>query len=116
MAQHCAHTIRRFNVRGKAFVPPPKVDAGLVTLVPLPKPLIDVDVAHLELVLRQIFGQRRKMLRNAAQTLDNGLEILALAQVDETRRPDQLTIKEWGRLANAYGEVQKRTQGVSKKD
>ena len=109
MSQHCATTIRRFDIRGKAFVPPPKVDAGLVTLIPLVQPQVSVNLNSLEYVLRQVFGQRRKMLRNAVSTLEMGEDILERSALDETRRPDQLNITQWAKLANAYDANQDET-------
>lgn len=52
-----------FDVSPGAFAPPPKVMSAVVRLSPLPSPRYVVDKAKLDVVVRAIFGQRRKMLR-----------------------------------------------------
>ena len=104
MSQNCAQVIKKFDIKGKAFVPPPNVDSGVVTLIPRVKPLTDVSVDSLEYVLMKAFGQKRKMLRNAIQMLEFGNEILAEANIDEEKRCEQITIKEWGMLTRLYEE------------
>lgn len=47
-----------------AFTPPPTVDSAILILERLPKPRIQSDLEHFELVVRSAFGKRRKTLRN----------------------------------------------------
>jgi 16S rRNA A1518/A1519 N6-dimethyltransferase RsmA/KsgA/DIM1 with predicted DNA glycosylase/AP lyase activity len=54
-------------VPGASFVPPPKVDATVVSIVPRVEPYPLVSLRSLELVLREVFGMRRKMLRRAVK-------------------------------------------------
>jgi len=112
MTGHCAMALRKFNIRGKAFVPPPDVDAGIVNITPRIEPLIAEPTSELEYVLRRVFGQRRKMLRNSVSTLDEdgrfpnlGTVALEKSGVDPTKRPTQTTIKEWGKLTRGYMEA-----------
>lgn len=72
MSQHCASVSRRFDVSRKVFVPSPDVDATVVSLVPSVVPRVNVKLSSLEYVLRQMFGQRRKTLRNSVSTLEFG--------------------------------------------
>lgn len=72
MSQHCATAVKRFDINRKVFVPIPEVDATLVSLIPTVKPRVQVNLASLEYVLRQLFGQRRKTLRNSVSTLEFG--------------------------------------------
>jgi 16S rRNA A1518/A1519 N6-dimethyltransferase RsmA/KsgA/DIM1 with predicted DNA glycosylase/AP lyase activity len=54
-----------FNVPASVFVPPPKVTGTMVRIEPRVTPLAPAPVTELEVVCRQVFGQRRKMLSNA---------------------------------------------------
>jgi 16S rRNA (adenine1518-N6/adenine1519-N6)-dimethyltransferase len=54
-----------FNVPASVFVPPPKVTGTMVRIEPRVSPLAPAPVKELEVVCRQVFGQRRKMLSNA---------------------------------------------------
>lgn len=125
MTQHCANVSRKFDVSRKAFVPSPDVDASVVSLVPSVTPRINVDLVSLEFVLRQMFGQRRKTLRNSVSTLEFGSgghwgsfffllfsifnvmnqEILDESKIASTKRTDELTIEEWGHLATTLDVV-----------
>jgi dimethyladenosine transferase 1 len=80
MAQHAALVQKGFDIRGAAFVPPPKVDAGLVTLTPKTQ-YPPVALKSLETVLRHVFGLRRKMLRNAIAPLPHVSPLLLLVFV-----------------------------------
>lgn len=113
MTQHCARVKHCFDISGSAFVPRPDVDTGVVTVTPLAEPLVEVRLATMEYVLRQVFGQRRKMLRNAVSTLqlDEALsegneafaaEVLKASGLDETKRPEQLSVQDWAALSNTY--------------
>jgi 16S rRNA (adenine1518-N6/adenine1519-N6)-dimethyltransferase len=49
-------------------------------------------------VIRTAFGQRRKMLRRSLAEVVSS-EAFAKSGVDETRRPEELTIEEFAQLA-----------------
>lgn len=109
MSQHCANVKMQFSIGSNAFVPAPDVDSGVVTLQPLlgNKMLMhDVDVDVLEHVLRCVFQQRRKMLRNAVGNgLCMGHEVLSRSQLNPEMRPDQVSVQQWGQLTRAYVQV-----------
>ena len=88
-----------FDVPPAAFTPAPKVVSSVVELIPrsAPEPC---DLATLEKVTAEAFGQRRKMLRQSLKRLGNAQEILAAAGIDETRRPETLSVSEFVRLSN----------------
>lgn len=87
-----------FDVAPGAFNPPPKVMSSVVRLTPrmadgAPAPLVDVDMAKLDRVLRLMFGQRRKMLRSVlkgvvseAQLTELGIDPTWRAEVLDTRQ------------------------------
>jgi 16S rRNA (adenine1518-N6/adenine1519-N6)-dimethyltransferase len=59
-----------------------------------------VSEADLFEVIRTSFGQRRKMLRRSLASWSND-GVFERADVAETRRPEELTLEEFARLAAA---------------
>jgi dimethyladenosine transferase 1 len=51
------------HLTGSAFVPPPKVDVGVVTFEPLRKPLISQPFKLVENVAKHLFHHKQKMVR-----------------------------------------------------
>jgi len=92
-----------------AFRPPPKVKSTVIRLTPHTEPAVIVpDEELLESVIRKTFNQRRKMLRTslAAEGSWSAEAIAAAgarAGIDLSRRPEQLSLAEFGRLATALG-------------
>lgn len=91
-----------------AFSPPPRVASAVVTFAPIPREAIDVDIALLEQVTEAAFGQRRKMLRGALQSLARryGLEaatLLLAAGIDPSKRAEALAIADFHRLTRTLG-------------
>lgn len=91
------------KVSPSVFVPRPNVDSVLVSLVRREHVRVDpalVGEDELFSLIRTAFGQRRKMLRRslASWTSDGVFE---RADVDETRRPEELTLEEFAALAAA---------------
>jgi 16S rRNA (adenine1518-N6/adenine1519-N6)-dimethyltransferase len=102
-----AQARRLFNVPARAFYPPPKVTSTVLRLDLRPEPLITVDERERFFrVVRAGFSAPRKQLRN---TLANGLKLglesvsaaIESAGLDPTLRPQQLSIENWRRLAQA---------------
>ena len=89
---------REFDVSPKAFTPPPKVTSSIVHIVPREYPL-PCSVKNLEAVTRAAFGQRRKMLRSSLKPL-GGEALLKKADIEPTKRAEQLDIEEFVRIAN----------------
>ena len=84
------------NVPPSAFLPPPKVDSAVIHIDCYKEPLADAQTIQQVLKLTKIgFSQKRKMLRNSFGTFQNGLELLSAANIDETRRPQTLSVDEW---------------------
>lgn len=101
MAQWLCDSRKEFDVSPSAFFPPPKVTSSIVTLIPREKPLYPADKTTLEKILKAVFGQRRKMLRGSMKRLiKNPEEILKQAGIDETKRPEDLEIKDFCALAS----------------
>jgi len=91
------------KVGPNVFLPRPNVDSALVSVVRREKVRVDpaeVSEAALFEVIRTSFAHRRKMLRRSlAEWVTEG--VFDRAGVAETRRPEELTIEEFARLARA---------------
>lgn len=77
-------SILGFTVAPTCFYPRPKVHSAVVQLIPHPPPYVSSEEKFFKLV-RKAFQKRRKMLR-------------ASIQVDDTRRPEDLTLNDFLRL------------------
>lgn len=69
MCQMWCEVQHRFTIPGKAFVPKPDVDVGVVTLFPLKYPLVNLPFEMVEKVLRNTFNMRQKYAIRGAGTL-----------------------------------------------
>ncbi|HUX03455.1 MAG TPA: 16S rRNA (adenine(1518)-N(6)/adenine(1519)-N(6))-dimethyltransferase RsmA [Acidimicrobiales bacterium] len=91
------------RVGPSVFLPRPNVESALVEIVRLDQVRVDpavVSETALFSVIRTAFGQRRKMLRRSlADWASEG--VFERAGIDPTRRPEELTLEEFARLAGA---------------
>jgi 16S rRNA (adenine1518-N6/adenine1519-N6)-dimethyltransferase len=91
------------KVGPSVFIPKPNVDSALVSIVRRDHVRIDptlVSETALFEVIRTSFGQRRKMLRRSlAGWSSEG--VFERADIAATRRPEELTLEEFARLAAA---------------
>lgn len=89
-----------------AFRPPPKVHSAVVRLKFRQRPIVGlVDEAVFTGMIRSVFTQRRKTLSNALRPYAESRgrdvrDVLRLTQIDPIRRPETLTLQEFGHLAN----------------
>jgi 16S rRNA (adenine1518-N6/adenine1519-N6)-dimethyltransferase len=88
-------------VAPSVFVPRPNVDSVIVDITRRPEVAVDPDAATYEeinVLISRAFAQRRKMLRRTLAPLvpESAFEAAGIAS---TRRPEELGIVEWGRLA-----------------
>ena len=91
-----------------AFRPAPQVWSKLIRLRFRPPRVQVRDRRQLEVLVKSIFAQRRKMLANALRPLasSRGRDsevLLRGAGIDPTRRPETLHLAELARLADALG-------------
>ena len=90
------------DVAPSCFLPPPKVDSAVIHIECFEKPIADIKTINQVMKLTKIgFSQKRKMLRNSFSTFPGGLELLSNADIDETRRPQTLSVDEWIAVAKA---------------
>ena len=99
------------------FLPQPKVESALVSIVRHQSPAVDPFVAsHAELfeLVQTGFGKRRKMLRGSLAGLVAADDFVAAGVAPEAR-PEELDVSAWGRLAAARrvrcGAVQQPVSG-----
>ncbi len=100
-----------FMVPAGAFTPVPKVDSAVVTLRMREHPAAaKTDKAFLISVLKAVFSQRRKTLRNGLKPLAIPLERLDAVPgqtgIDLSRRAETLSIEEFCALADFLREQQ----------
>jgi len=76
------------------------VESALVEITRRTPPVVDT-VAMFDLV-RQAFGQRRKMLRKSLAGRVSA-EQFVVARVAETARPEELDVDSWVRLTDTIG-------------
>jgi 16S rRNA (adenine1518-N6/adenine1519-N6)-dimethyltransferase len=84
------------------FIPKPEIDSAIVELRRRSAPPTDADPQKLFELVRAGFAQRRKMLR---RSLSNAVTIeqFEAAGILPTARAEELTVEDWGRLANIVG-------------
>ena len=87
-------------VPATVFVPRPKVESALADIRRRPAPAVTAPPAVMFELIKVAFGQRRKMLRRSLAALVQP-ESFEAAGIDAQRRPEELSIEEWGRLTEA---------------
>ena len=88
------------RVSPEVFLPRPKVESALVRIERRDEPATDADLDLLVELVRQAFGNRRKMLRRSLDGRVSEAQFAA-AGVAADARPEQLDVDAWGRLAVA---------------
>lgn len=95
LAQHFCRIEELFAVDAESFAPPPKVRSAFVRITAQrPEPC---DLPTLRLVLRTAFGGRRKVLRNALESLQVNWSALG---IDPQRRAEDLPVSAFVAIAN----------------
>ena len=91
-----------------AFRPRPNVTSAVVRIDVYPRPALEIDSEEAFFrVVKAGFSSPRKQIRN---TLKQGLsletgrsdEVLSIAGIDATRRPQTLDIADWGKVYEAF--------------
>lgn len=105
MVQQRMNVKRLFHVPPGAFFPRPRVVSSVLSLSRRERPLAPVrDEELFARVVREAFGTRRKMLRRSLGDAfgdARAAAALATAEVAGTRRPEELTVAELARVADA---------------
>jgi 16S rRNA (adenine1518-N6/adenine1519-N6)-dimethyltransferase len=104
----------RFRVGSGAFYPRPQVASEVLRVRFSPTPRVPVEEPRLlTAIVRAAFNQRRKMLRNAVQTLTPPLtlppavweDVFAAAGVDGRARGETLDVATFARLSDETGKA-----------
>ena len=100
MTQYYCQVSPVLEVGPHAFNPAPKVDSAVVRLAPWPKrPYEALDVADLQRVCQEGFGQRRKTIRNSFRNFITAEQLEEL-NIDPNLRPENLTLAQFVSIAN----------------
>lgn len=112
MAQYLCTVHNCFTIPGRAFVPKPEVDVGVVHFTPLVQPQIQQPFQLVEKVVRNIFQFRRKHCHRGVEKLfpeacrvELTQEMMQKADVDPILRPTYLTIPQIRALVDAYAHL-----------
>ena len=90
------------DVPALAFYPPPKVDSAVIRLRPHAQ-TTPVDPRLLDILLKQGFANRRKMLRNNLKGIvesDRLSQLLEQLKINPQARAENLSVQEWIELSN----------------
>ena len=99
------------HVKPKSFKPVPKVYSSLITIKPYNKPVLKVDSEKdFFRLVKMGFATPRKRLANSIHHGLNipkniALELLDKSQIDPSKRPQELSIVEWGILYKTFKEL-----------
>ncbi|KAJ2030742.1 hypothetical protein H4S03_006923 [Coemansia sp. S3946] len=100
VAQSICDAFKIYGVPSSSFVPRPKVDAMVVQLRPLAKPLLKSSLGTLEHVARFSFMKRRKMLARIFKDWDpKYVALLEECEIDPTLRPQDVSTEKFCNLA-----------------
>ena len=108
--QLIAQTSVAFYVPPQAFTPPPKVDSCVIVIEP--KTRLELEIGSqrdFRSIVKVLFGQRRKMSRKALKNLNIDVdELLALSELEGSRRGETFTLEELASLSRALHEIRSR--------
>ncbi|KAK4876700.1 hypothetical protein RN001_009206 [Aquatica leii] len=112
MCQLWCDVKHKFTIPGRAFLPKPDVDVGVVTLTPLSNPLVKLPFDLVERVIRHVFNMRQKASRRGGACLfppelreELGLKLFRIADTDYRARPFEITTEEFARLCYSYASL-----------
>jgi 16S rRNA (adenine1518-N6/adenine1519-N6)-dimethyltransferase len=97
-----------FTISPQVFRPKPEVDSAVVHWRFQPPLLLIRDSTSYVVMVKTIFGQRRKTLRRSLSKLASADTLAAIEFLDLQRRPETLTISEMIQLANFLSETERR--------
>ena len=98
-----------FGVSKNNFSPPPAVQSAVIRLRRKPAVNLDCDEKLFSLVVKQTFGQRRKMLRNTLKSLLPPKHSLLKEDLFR-KRPEKLSVEEFVHLTKRVEEIRKNNK------
>ena len=102
-----------FILSRNLFYPVPEVDSSVVQFRFFDRPLYDIeDVRFFCHLVRTVFGQRRKMLKNTLKKIVGDEEALGSVSVDLCQRPEVLSVGNFVQLSNELRQrIDRRSRG-----
>jgi 16S rRNA (adenine1518-N6/adenine1519-N6)-dimethyltransferase len=99
MCQYRCAVASLFTVEPGSFTPAPKVQSGIVRLIPHREPPVRIDsMDSFERLVSQAFSMRRKTLRNSLRGLLND-SLIKSAGIDPGLRPENLSLGQFAELS-----------------
>lgn len=95
-----------FTVNENVFNPPPKVKSAVIRLTRNSKESLGCDEKLFRRIVKTVFTQRRKMLRNPMKQIV-GKDCSMLADELFNKRPEQLSVQDYIDLTNRVSEIVK---------
>lgn len=95
-----------FTVNENVFNPPPKVKSAVIRLTRNSKESLGCDEKLFRRIVKTVFTQRRKMLRNPMKQIV-GKDCPMLADELFNKRPEQLSVQDYIDLTNRVTEIMK---------
>ncbi|PAA72377.1 hypothetical protein BOX15_Mlig020955g2, partial [Macrostomum lignano] len=108
LTQYLCEARRCFDISGRAFLPPAKVDVTVVRLVPLRQPLIPVPYPYVNKLVKHAFAFPNKSLVACMETLfppercDLLIRLFAETGTQPQCTPRELSIAQFSDLCQAY--------------
>ena len=94
----------KFVVTKRVFSPPPDVDSAVVHFEVSPDPFFNIrNVSLFSDIVRTAFSQRRKTIINSLKKFEGIGDALEKAGIDAKLRPENLSVEDFARLADALG-------------
>ncbi len=102
IAQYYMETEIKFYIPPHFFSPPPEVTSAVIKMDRRDKPPVQLKDEKLFFrVIKSAFGQRRKMLANSLKSIiDEPKDFLIKIGIDPMKRPEELTIDDFAKIAN----------------
>ena len=85
------------------FFPKPKVFSSVINITPLKKPRFKVNLETFEKIVKQAFGNRRKMLRQSLKNL-GGNKLLEMSNINSSLRAENLSVEDFCLISNIFDE------------
>lgn len=108
MCQHLCDVSLRFTIKGRSFIPAPKVDVAVVKFIPLKEPRIKLPFNVVEKFVRHMFIYRNKYVYKCLATLfpddlkDLNDELFKITGLEKQLTSTMLSIEEIDALCNVY--------------
>ena len=99
LSNFICYTKQLFDISKRCFYPSPKVLSTVVNFIPVENFICDgVDLKKLDLVIKILFSNRRKMIRGIIKDRS----IFNYLKIDETKRAEDLSMLDFWRLSQFF--------------